>query len=950
MSCTKSIEMKNVDDIVHDSEIMTISENRRTFEYNLDDKAAKAKLLKGAKRDHFEVVSNQTSCNLVFSVGSWNHVVLPSVQYLSQIKGSKTCTIGTTEVKVVSVKTGKDIVGKHIDTQIVFFANRDKVVCHFYNTTQLILVNGHGYAKLVEVFLKPFFESKIPLYEEDIETYNKLVIETLGAKKVKRSNVKYKGGSTFPCIKCDFAGKTMTALEKHKKKDHAVSFVASTTASLSASLALPRHSTRNNSIIEAMIEDNITITDLSASTNENDVGIGNDNEVLKYTCLECNFATKDKGCMDAHVKNVHTDSRTGVDFICRVCKHEFDKEDNYNAHVKTHEIKIQEVPTESLLDSSSGSEKEIVTLDVNVSPSIMSEQFQCAKCEFAFPGILELNTHIEMTHQPKMKHSGVQDDTSFVETLTCRICDFDGSASGDLKKHMLDTHKNVNHSDVEANENTLAKLFNIPVKKSYLCEEDKCNYEAANSRDLITHFLNIHNFPSINLKCDLCDFVAYDDKLLNVHKVNNHKDSTNFTPVELIKVFYNAIGSMLMETNERMEKINSDTNKSLIYLMDNQSKLVDSVDYIKNEFSGVKSKIGEIKKATKKKKKKEVITEQKEVPGAPTVSSEVPVDIGTEEIVDEVKEENRKQKISWIGTSISKALNKDKLEKDIDAEVKITRAYCIKEEENARYKKTNFRAVVPAVVENEKPDILVLQTGSIEITNINVNAALMDATKDIKEYKKEWFKMVEQDSKNLLEIAQDALKKNKKLKKVIIFKRLPRYDRSTADLIGIKAELSNFANTVYDLEWTKIGSPENIHILDLDLEGSGYFRDVVFGHYRSQKFDGIHLVGKSANLHFTYRVVKALKMKVFKLSDKLSDNYDHTNCPQSNYIKSQANKFPAYRRRGQSAADRNTGSTFPSHHFQAQHKQGYRSYSDVLKQGPSYTSYQGENIYNHLNY
>ena len=206
-------------------------------------------------------------------------------------------------------------------------------------------------------------------------------------------------------------------------------------------------------------------------------------------------------------------------------------------------------------------------------------------------------------------------------------------------------------------------------------------------------------------------------------------------------------------------------------------------------------------------------------------------------------------------------LNKPRLEKDLDVEVKITRAYCIKEEENARYKKNNFKAVVPEVMKKETPDVLVLQTGGIEITNINVNDALMDASKDIKEYKKEWFNKVEDDSRQLLEIAQNALDNNSKLEKVIILKRLPRYDRSSADLIGIKSELSKYSNAVYDLELTKMGNPENIVVLDLDLVGSGYFRDLLFGNQRDEKYDGIHLT-KSAEYQFTYRVIKALKTKV----------------------------------------------------------------------------------------
>ena len=51
-----AIELQGIDDIVKDSEMMKKTENRRTFEYNMSDKAAKGKLLKGAKREAFEVV------------------------------------------------------------------------------------------------------------------------------------------------------------------------------------------------------------------------------------------------------------------------------------------------------------------------------------------------------------------------------------------------------------------------------------------------------------------------------------------------------------------------------------------------------------------------------------------------------------------------------------------------------------------------------------------------------------------------------------------------------------------------------------------------------------------------------------------------------------------------------------------------------------------------------
>ena len=82
-------------------------------------------------------------------------------------------------------------------------------------------------------------------------------------------------------------------------------------------------------------------------------------------------------------------------------------------------------------------------------------------------------------------------------------------------------------------------------------------------------------------------------------------------------------------------------------------------------------------------------------------------------------------------------------------------------------------------------------------------------------------------------------------------KRLPRYDRTSLDLLGIKSQLSKYGNSVYDQVWIENGSPENIKIVDLDLEGSDYFRDIVYGTHSDVKFDGIHLAGVAANLQFT---------------------------------------------------------------------------------------------------
>ena len=131
-------EIVTLDDHVKSSEVLKNLNSSIRFNYELDDKATTAKLLKAAKRIPIEVEENSTSSNMVFSAGAWCHVVKPSITYWNDVKGEKTCKIGDYSIKVGGVKAGKEIKGKHVNTKIVFFADREKILCHLYNTTQLI--------------------------------------------------------------------------------------------------------------------------------------------------------------------------------------------------------------------------------------------------------------------------------------------------------------------------------------------------------------------------------------------------------------------------------------------------------------------------------------------------------------------------------------------------------------------------------------------------------------------------------------------------------------------------------------------------------------------------------------------------------------------------------------------------------------------------------------------
>ena len=438
VAITCIVEFQSIKDLVKDSETVVSEENGRQFEYNLDEKNAKMKLLKGAKRSPFEIVKNNGSINLVFNLGSWKTIVSPSILYWKQVKSEMTCKVGQSSVKLASVKTGRDVVGKHVDTQIIFFIDREKAVCHFYNTTQLILVNGHGYMKFVEEFLRPYFESKISMNIKSITTFNEKALEVLGSKKVKRASVRYKGGSTFPCSRCDFAAKTITTLAKHSR-EHALD---NTSKSLSSSsLALPDHSTRNNSFTEEIMQENMTISNISLNNESL-----NQTEKIMCASLNCGDTPQEKSKQGKHVASVHEGPNSvETTFECEKCNGRFSGKENFDSHIQTHNNPI--------------TQEQITDRHPNFGPNQESSsalesrtnEFHCSKCEFIFSDLIDLNCHIESKHvettatsEKSTKVINLTDTPEkMVPEMKCNVCELITNNKRELKEHHQTSHQAV---------------------------------------------------------------------------------------------------------------------------------------------------------------------------------------------------------------------------------------------------------------------------------------------------------------------------------------------------------------------------------------------------------------------------------------------------------------------------------------------------------------------------
>ena len=147
-----------------------------------------------------------------------------------------------------------------------------------------------------------------------------------------------------------------------------------------------------------------------------------------------------------------------------------------------------------------------------------------------------------------------------------------------------------------------------------------------------------------------------------------------------------------------------------------------------------------------------------------------------------------------IGDSISGNIDIDIIEKAVKGRVRATKAYAAtfdnvgtQAKAPAKFPKKNFTDVIPAEVKKEPVDYLLLQSGSVDITNLN--------TKDNPKEKSEYFKKeVRYAAKNLFDPAEKAFSVQPSLKKVVIMTQTPRYDLKAEDPLSLKPVLADIFN------------------------------------------------------------------------------------------------------------------------------------------------------------
>ena len=491
MASFKAIAAESLKDLVKNSDVVKPDiDDNRVHKYKLNDKATKGKLVKGAKRDPFAVIENSLSSNLDFSLGAWNYVVLPTVRYWNQVKDDKTCKVGDTLIKIASVELGKEAGGRHIDSKVIFYANKDKVVCHLYNTTQRILVNGNGYDFFIDTFLKPYFKSKISQNIESVEKFNKEALAALSGKRkaVTRPtrSVRYKPMIKPSCNQCDESFVNKSLLGAHTKSIHKRN-------SMNGSTFLPR----------IQIVDDLSLMDLTGDNTDNAVELEEICQVKNHRCDKCpnEFGTDEE--LKDHHEEKHS-QKEPIIYNCGKCEQKYFTFSRLAEHI----------------------DQEHKPIDVNRENSAEIEPLKsCDRSDFLTENNGDLDDHIDHEQKPcvEKETSRVQISDVKIEPLkSCEKCDFATEDVEEFSNHnardihdILDQNKSI-ADDIKNNVNVSVPTLPKATIKCRKCQKDFENEVILNKHMQEDHIIvNVYN-------CTSCEYKTTTKDELRAHVVEMH--------------------------------------------------------------------------------------------------------------------------------------------------------------------------------------------------------------------------------------------------------------------------------------------------------------------------------------------------------------------------------------------------------------------------------------------
>ena len=132
----------------------------------------------------------------------------------------------------------------------------------------------------------------------------------------------------------------------------------------------------------------------------------------------------------------------------------------------------------------------------------------------------------------------------------------------------------------------------------------------------------------------------------------------------------------------------------------------------------------------------------------------------------------------WIGRSIGHNIEQEKFEHETNSNITYSKAYTVDFDNSAHFPSKNLVQILPKELEKDQYDWIGIQSGSIEISNMNTKG-------DPVEMMKNWKEAVFESSEKIFKVALSAIKNYSNLQCVIIEKRIPRCDPAEFDMNGV---------------------------------------------------------------------------------------------------------------------------------------------------------------------
>ena len=600
--------------------------------------------------------------------------------------------------------------------------------------------------------------------------------------------------------------------------------------------------------------EDVTATDL---TNDG-VQIVEEN-TLKYTCFECNYVTTSKTRIDDHVRANHVpEDNEEVKFICIACEHEFDEVEDYDSHVKTHEVSNKTDMKERTDDVTEIRELENVVYSyilehqmplVLESDSVITQELLCNKCEYVANDKSELKIHMQSMHQ------SIKIDLNAGQ-IKCNTCSYKCNLNIKMKKHKEKHH-------------TQKKTPHYPCN---LCEFRSDHIEHMWNHKLDKHtgeYFNVRKFSKDERQNMLFSLVAEQNVELMEEMLSLKKGVK-----AILEQFTYDVEDHLKELKEDFKKDNLET-KNAITIVAREVMKIQKSDEPRCSLPPSSSMPSSTKPSSP----------------LPATTSQPPSEAKQTEDSSKTKSQKQNKKfkkttyqskprVLMVGDSLVQNLHFNNIEIVTNTTIKTARAYSSVYDDGARFKNMNVTDVTKKELVNGQFDHLVLGAPTVDITNLKADNISPEDNTDVFKEK------VKTSCLNMMKVAENAIADDDTLKNVTIMNHAPRYDTADVDPMGLKHNLANFANN-YLLElWLNSVSKDKIVIGSHTLEASAEIRNNRQTDDRTGKYDGVHYYGSEGRIAYIESVLNILLSSFDSPAPTGSNrnNDSHTRCPQTNYM------------------------------------------------------------------